>query len=198
MPCLLTTKAECWSIQNKNSKCPKENIFRTSWTVHSFVHPSSSQYESPFTPNMNWLKGWERIFGSCALLMRIAVVLAGPCECVCELHVHGLTHLPVICIEEWANWTWVLVLLNCRRQLVHCWKPQWLHCSEGNVLLCASPVAHRPVKTHLGLWQQGARNAIRKRQQKGGLRRKIRRQIGGMRGGDNSDMGWSTRVQFSW
>ncbi len=52
---------------------------------------------------MNWLKGWERIFGSCAHLMRIAVVLAGPCEYVCELRVHDLTHLLVICIEEWAN-----------------------------------------------------------------------------------------------
>lgn len=160
----------------------------------------SSQYESPavcpFTANMNTLKGWERIFGSCAMLMRIAVILAGPCECVCELCVYGLTHLPVICIEEWANWTWVLVVLNCRRQLVHCWMPQWLHCSEGNALLCASPVAHRPVKTHLGLWQQGARNAIRKRQQKGGLRRKRRWQNGGGRGGDNSDMGWSARVWF--
>lgn len=52
---------------------------------------------------MNLLKGWERIFGSCTMLMRIAVILAGPCECVCELCVRGLTHLPVICIEEWAN-----------------------------------------------------------------------------------------------
>lgn len=128
--------------KNKNSNRPKGNIFcknfQTSWTIHAFVHPSSSQYESPFTPNMNRLKGWERIFGSCALFMRIAVVLAGPCECVCELRVHGLTHLPVICIEEWANWTWVLVVLNCRRQLVHCWKPQWLHCSEGTFSLCFS------------------------------------------------------------
>lgn len=68
----------------ENSFCEISNL-----SGQAVLVSPSSQYESPavcpFTANMNTLKGWERIFGSCAMLMRIAVILAGPCECVCEL-----------------------------------------------------------------------------------------------------------------